>query len=122
MREDELHYETTEQDGFTIVKIDGSLTRANSEELRDRLEALVASDTAGVALDFEAVDYMDSSALGACAAVSKRMSREGARPFVMFGANRTVDKMWKLIGLDTVIPLLPDASAAVARMREAQGE
>ena len=122
MHEDELHIQTTEEDGFTFVKLEGSLNRANSEALRRNLEALVAADTAGVALDFETVDNMDSSALGACAAASKLMSKHGARPLVMFGANRTVEKVWTIVQLDTRIPIFPDAPSALASMREARSD
>lgn len=118
MHEETLQASESDRDGVTILRLEGGLTRANSEALRTRLDALVECDARGVAIDFEAVDYVDSSALGACAAVAKRMGQGGARPFVVFGANRMVAKMWRLIGLESRIPLLDDEETAMTRLGE----
>lgn len=118
MNEGALPIEVTEEDGFTIVRLEGSLLRTNHEELLERLEAIADTATRGVALDFERVDFLDSSALGSCAAAAKTMTRGGDRGYVVFGANRTIARMWNMVGIDQMVPLLPDRESAMAHLKE----
>ena len=104
------------RDPATIVRIEGKIIRENQAELRAKLEELMAAGALLVALDLDKVEYMDSSALGCCASVQKSL-RERAGLLVVFGASPNVEKMWKLIRLDLVIPLLADEKEAIARLR-----
>ena len=91
--------------GFAIVRVEGKVIRENQGDLRERLEGLLAQGTKGVALDLEKVDYMDSAGLGCCASVQKLIRDKAGGSLVVFGASSNIEKMWKLIRLDLVIPL-----------------
>ena len=118
MSQNHLKIDEHDEDGVRIVRLEGSLMRLNTDELRRRLGALESAETQGVALDFRTVDDIDSAALGAFAASTKAVTKNGARPYVMFGASRLVTRVWTMIGLDGLIPSFADKPSALARIRE----
>jgi len=106
----------TRQGEFPVVAIEGKVVRENQHELRTLLEDLVSNGARGIALNLEAVEYIDSAGLGCCAAVKKLMSSNGGGAMAVFGASQNIQKMWGLIRLDLVIPTFPDAEAALAHL------
>lgn len=106
-----------QRDAFTIVAVEGKLVRENQGELRAKLEELVDKGAKGIALDFAGVNYLDSAGLGCCASVQKLMQDRGSGALVMFGAPSNVEKTWRLIRLDLVIPVFPTEKEAVTRLR-----
>ena len=113
-----LDFEVIEQDGFTCIELEGSLTRATHEELGRQLAALAEAETRGVALGFGAVDFMDSTGMGACSQAADVVGRLGARPFVAYGMSQFVSRMWTMVGLDRKIPVFENRNEALARMKE----
>ena len=109
---------TEKKDYFSIVRLKGRVVRENQGNLRKALEEIVNAHTKGIALDFEAVDYLDSSGLGCCAAVHKLMSDKKSGSLVMFGASPNILEMWRLIKLDLVIPVLTGEKEALARLKK----
>ena len=108
---------TRKLDDVAIVNVKGRLLRENQSDLRKALEDLVSRPVKGVALDFEAVDYIDSSGLGCCASIQKLLLEKKAGPLVMFGASPNIQRMWKLIRLELVIPLCQNEKDALSRLR-----
>lgn len=104
-----------EEEGFPVVNVEGKVIRENQGELRKQLEELVTSGHRGIALNLEGVNYMDSAGLGCCAAVQKGLKQQSGS-LVVFGASPNIEKMWKLIRLDLVIPLVADKQTAFARL------
>ncbi len=108
---------TREQDGLVFVSVKGKVVRENQAELRRQLEAIIAAGMDGIALDFDRVDYIDSAGLGCCAAAHKLLREKGGGELVMYGASPNIQKMWKLIRLDLVIPVCKGRKEAVERLR-----
>jgi anti-anti-sigma factor len=108
-----------EKDGYAVVKVTGRMVRENQVELRKKLEEVIANGTKGIALDFGGVDYLDSAGLGCCASVQKLMHDKRSGSLVMFGASPNIEKMWKLIRLDLVIPFFKMEEEALAALQKA---
>jgi len=106
-------------EAFAIVELTGRIVRENQMELRSTLEEVIAGGGKGIALDFRKVEYLDSSGMGCCVSVLKRMHEEKRGILVVFGASPNIEKIWRLIRLDLVIPLFPDEASALARLRAA---
>ena len=104
---------------FAIVRVAGSVIRDNQAELRTKLEELIDTGIKGVALDFTGVDYVDSSGMGCCVCVLRRMHDRKCGIVVVFGASDDIVRVWKLIRLDVVIPIVPTEHEALARLRAA---
>jgi anti-anti-sigma factor len=101
------------------VQLSGQIVRENQLELRNVLESLGGPNVRAVALDLNALDYIDSSGLGTCAAARKSLREKGVTRMVAFGASPSVQKMWRLIRLDLVIPCLATEKEALAQLRPA---
>jgi len=108
-----------QHEDFTIVGVKGRVIRENQGELRKLLEEIVSRGIKGIALDFEAVDYIDSAGLGCCAAAYKLLQDKKSGALVMFGASPNIEKMWKLIRLDLVIPVYQKEKDALSRLQAA---
>ena len=111
-----MEISSEDRSGVSIVRVKGKVVRENRDELRRALEEIVERGTKGIALDFDGVDYIDSSGLGSCAAVQKKLDEKKAGPLVLFGASPNIAKMWKLIKLDLSIPLCADEREALERI------
>lgn len=105
------------EEEFAVIRVKGKVVRENQADLRKALEEAVAGGRKGIALDFGEVDYIDSSGLGSCAAVQKVMQDRKCGALVVFGASPNIERMWKLIRLDLVIPLTKNEKEALARLR-----
>jgi anti-anti-sigma factor len=103
-----------QKDGFGVVSVKGRIIRENQGSLRKALEDLAAQGIKGVALDFASVDYMDSAGLGCCASAQKLLHDKGGAALAVFGASQNVQRMWRLIRLDLVIPVLKDETEALS--------
>lgn len=102
------------RDGTAIVGVKGRLIRENQAELRKSLEDLVTEGLRGIVLDFQALEYVDSAGLGCCASMRKHLKDRTGGGLVCFGASPSIERMWKLIRLDLVIPLFKVEDEAVA--------
>ena len=105
------------QDDCAIVRVQGTVVRDNQAELREELEETIAAGARGIALDFHGVRYLDSSGMGCCVSVLKHLHDRCAGFIVVFGASPDIEKIWRLIRLDLVIPLYPNEEAALGRLR-----
>ena len=117
-----LQISVERHDETGVVRARGKIVRENQAELRKQLEELIAAGADGIALDLQGVSYMDSAGLGCCASVAKSM-REGAGAdrsafLVVFNASPNVEKMWKLIRLDLVIPICEEEKDALTVLAE----
>lgn len=99
-----------------ILALRGKVTRDDQESLREALLGLASEGLSGIALDFTAVEYIDSAGLGACASARKLLRDRAGVGLVMFGASPGVSKMWKLIRLDLVVPSFATEDAALVRL------
>lgn len=89
-------------------RIDASMAIRFKEDMR--VETAAGPDR--VILDLSAVDFIDSSGLGAIVAAMKQM--EAHRRLDLAGLTPVVDKVFRLTRMDTVFTLYPSLDAAVA--------
>ena len=101
-----------------VVRVSGRIVRDNQRELRVVLEEAVANEVQGIALDFRNVEYLDSSGMGLCVSALKHLHDRNSGSIVVFGASADIERVWKLIRLDLVVPLVADEEAALVRLRK----
>lgn len=112
-----MEIRTHRQEDFAVVSVKGRVVRENQGELRKALEETLSGTLRGIALDFRGVDYIDSAGLGACAATSRLLQDRACGRLVMFGASPNIERMWKLIRLELVIPFFTTESEALECLR-----
>ena len=101
-----------------VVEVSGRIAASESMDLTRRLEAhLAADEVRALVLDLSRVEYMSSAGLGTVVWLGKRM-REAKQGFALFGMRDRVAQVFKLSGLDRILPIYPDLEAAEAALEK----
>ena len=97
-----------------VVEVTGRVAASEAMDLTRRLEQhLEDGAVRPLVLDLSRVDYMSSAGLGMVVWLGKRM-RESKQGFALFGLRDRVAQVFKLSGLDRILPVYPDRAAAEA--------
>lgn len=91
-------------------RIDAAMAIQFKEEMRAETE----NGPDHVILDLSAVDFIDSSGLGAIVAAMKQL--DDHRQLDLAGLTPTVEKVFRLTRMDTVFKLYPSLGAALATL------
>ncbi|MBA9006249.1 MULTISPECIES: STAS domain-containing protein [Thermomonospora] len=94
-----LALHTTRQDGRVTVSARGSIDLHSSDDLRQRLEALVEAGHKEIVVDLTAVDFCDSSGLNVLVRAYKN-ARDHNASFSVTGAYGRVENVLHTTGLD----------------------
>lgn len=104
-----------------VVEVSGRIAASESLDLTRRLEDHLANPPVrGIVIDLSRVDYMSSAGLGTILWLGKRL-REEKQGFAVFGLRDRVAQVFKLSGLDRVVPVYPDLAAAEAAVEKGEG-
>ncbi|MEK0084127.1 STAS domain-containing protein [Benzoatithermus flavus] len=102
-----------ERDGHLVVRIDHQrFDAAFVPTFRAEMERLLAAGHRHLVLDLAAVEFMDSSGLGALVAVLKRLGDPARLP--VCGVRGPVAKLIRLTHLDKVLRLHDDVAHALS--------
>ena len=85
-------------------------------EFKDAMRTQTESGSDVVVLDLSAVQFIDSSGLGAIVASMKQMGRD--RKLALAGLTPTVEKVFRLTRMDSVFPLFTTLDGALNALRK----
>ena len=101
-----------------VVEVSGRIAASESMDLTRQLEAHLSNEAArALVLDLSRVDYMSSAGLGTVVWLGKRM-REAKQGFAVSGLRDRVAQVFKLSGLDRILPIYPDLAGAEAAIEQ----
>ena len=101
-----------------IVTLRGEIDAFTAPSLRDDLRRLVEeSGAVNVVADLEGVTFLDSSALGALVGILRRL-RERNGQLRIVQPRTPAARIFELTGLDAVLDIYPDRTAAVSAASE----
>ncbi|MGH1458482.1 MAG: STAS domain-containing protein [Paracoccaceae bacterium] len=104
---------TQETGDVLIVTVnENRIDAAVAIKFKDRMRDLTTEGPARVVLDISAVEFIDSSGLGAIVASMKQLGDK--RALELAGLSPTVEKVFRLTRMDTVFSLHKTAEEAVA--------
>ncbi len=86
-------------------------------QFKDAVRDLSANGPERVVLDMKAVDFLDSSGLGAVVAAMKQLG--SARKLELAALTPNVKKVFRLTRMDTVFCIHPDAESALGAIAKA---
>ena len=113
-----MEYNIRSAHGADVVEVSGRIAASEAMDLTRHLEAhLSADEVRAVVLDLSRVDYMSSAGLGTVVWLGKRM-REIEQGYAISGLRDRVAQVFKLSGLDRILPIYPDLAAAEAALEE----
>ena len=100
--------------GVLVLRVgEARLDAAKAPAFRDELIRRVEAGQTALVLDLSAVEFMDSSGLGALVSCVKRMGSRGT--LAVAGAKGAVARLFQLTRMDKVFALHDDVEAAVAQ-------
>lgn len=92
------------QSEVQIIKLNGIINSATSQDLRHRLNELIEKGAKIVLVDFQDVTFMDSSGLGALVLAFKTL-RAANRQLVLCSINEQVRILFELTSMDKVFDI-----------------
>jgi anti-sigma B factor antagonist len=100
----------------TILDLDGPLKLGPAQEtFRDQVQKLIEAGSPHVAVNLAGVTDLDSSGIGALVRAFTTVKRAGGK-CTFFSPPRRVQMLLKMVRLDTVLDLVEDEAAALARV------
>lgn len=111
-----MYLEFEKNSDILIVKLTGELDHHNAEEMRAKIDDRIdKSNINKLILDFEKVNFMDSSGIGAVVGRYKKMkAKDGSISIVNISKN--IKKVFELSGLFQIIKCYNDVSEALECM------
>ena len=112
-----MNIDTENRDGILIVRLlgerlDASIVPEFRRDIFDRINDQVRS----VVLNFESLEFIDSSGLAALVTILKCMGREGT--VVVCNANDIVTQMFKLTRMDRIFLMTDSEEQALRRFSQ----
>src|SRR5262245_24211513 len=101
--------------GITKVVLDGRLDIEGAASVDLKMNAIAASSKA-VLLDLQLVSFLASIGLRSLVIPARAIRSRGGR-VVLFGPNEMVGKVLKTSGIDSIIPVHHDLSAALTALQ-----
>ena len=103
--------------GVAVIELDGNITLGEgSSLLRASIEQALAQGYKSILIDFEGVDYIDSSGLGELVACNPLAGANGAR-IKLVNLQKRVHGVMQLTKLVTIFETFEDENVAVKSFR-----
>ena len=110
-----MELSTRSELNLQVVQVHGSrIDAAVAIEFKDGMRAKTDGGSETVVLDLSAVEFIDSSGLGAIVAAMKHMGV--TRKLTLAGLTPTVDKVFRLIRMDSVFKIFPTLDGALTEL------
>jgi anti-sigma B factor antagonist len=104
-----MKLECEQRKDVLVVRVcEKRIDSASAIEFKERMREAGQSGSALVLLDLSAVDFLDSSGLGAVVAVMKMLGPD--RKLELSGLTPTVEKVFRLTRMDSVFTIHPGAA------------
>jgi anti-sigma B factor antagonist len=103
----------------TILRVEGNLkVGETADAFRARVEGIVSKSGGALVLDLEALDYIDSTGVGAFVGALKAFQRAG-REILLAAPQRRVLSGLRVTHLDTLFRIYPTLGEALASLADA---
>jgi anti-anti-sigma factor len=108
-----LDLEAREENGVTVVEVEGKMTTTTSPEAEAYLSELLAEGTNQIVLNLEGVDFIASTGLRVILATGKKlMASEGK--MVICSLNPTVAEVFRMSGFSQMFAVCDTEDEALA--------
>lgn len=115
-----IYIDTRKAGDWLIVKVFGEVDQANSPDLLDYLLTQAAGPDPAVAVDASALEFIDSSGLGALVSVRMELARRD-REFAILDPTKPVARTLQVSGLDHVLRVVCSESELSATSSSEKG-
>ncbi|MBC6366332.1 STAS domain-containing protein [Algoriphagus sp. AK58] len=113
-----LRLEKSKETQFDILTLLGEVDASNSVILDKAIQELVESGAKHILVDGQGLEYISSAGLGVFMSYLEDFNDQGIWMGI-FGLPPRVYEVFKILGLDQLIPIFEDKSAAIGSLNEA---
>ncbi len=107
-----LQLERIKEGNKEILSLIGEVDASNSVLLDQSIQEILQQGTTCLLIDGSQLGYISSAGLGVFMSYLDDFSEQGIR-FAIFGLNEQVSEVFKILGLDRLIQIVPDKSTAI---------
>ena len=108
-----LQLERIKEGNKEILSLIGEVDASNSVLLDQSIQEILRQGTTFLLIDGSQLGYISSAGLGVFMSYLDDFSEQGIR-FAIFGLNEQVSEVFKILGLDRLIQIVPDKSTAIS--------
>lgn len=112
-----LRIEKIKEENKDILRLIGEVDASNSVLLDQSIQEIIQQSTSFLLIDGQELGYISSAGLGVFMSYLDDFSERGIR-FVIFGLNEQVEEVFKILGLNRLIAIVPDKSTAIRSSHE----
>ncbi|MBV8171707.1 MAG: STAS domain-containing protein [Candidatus Eremiobacteraeota bacterium] len=114
---DHATFTLREERNALVVDIHGELDISNHEQFRSFLRSGAGTSTAPMIVNLDGVGYLDSHAIAALAELSKRLSTNRRRLFIVARKEGPIGRILNTSNLGLAIPMCESLEDALLRTR-----
>ena len=107
-----LQLERIKEGNKDILRLIGEVDASNSVLLDQSMQEILQQGATFLLIDGYQLGYISSAGLGVFMSYLDDFSEQGIR-FAIFGLNDQVSEVFKILGLDRLIQIVPDKSTAI---------
>jgi anti-sigma B factor antagonist len=100
---------TTNQNGITVVRVEGQLIVGNRQDLKALVQEALEGGHRKFLIDCTDTGYIDSSGLGALVTIAKKV-RESGGELRLAGLNDDLRSLFELTKLDSLFHIAPSVA------------
>lgn len=111
-----LRLEKSKENQSDILSLYGEVDASNSVILDEAIQELVTAGSMSLLIDAKNLDYISSAGLGVFMSYLEDFQDKGIS-MKIYGLTPRVFEVFRILGLDQLIPIYPDKAAAFADYR-----
>lgn len=105
----------TKDNGVIVLAVDGNLDGEGTQDLEEKVVALLENGTDKLLFDFSDLDYINSSGLRVLVLAYQRLKKSSGTVAIC-GIKDYIQEVFEVSGYDKIFPLYPDKTAALGAM------
>lgn len=113
IRKSDISFETRTEDGIEVIDITGQLDAFTTPEVKVEFNKLTDSRHYKLVLNFEQVDYVNSTGIGAIVAVAQQVRRRKG-DLKLFGMKAEIRKVFDLVGASKILEIFATEQEALS--------
>jgi anti-sigma B factor antagonist len=105
-----IDIKTQNKEGYDLLVLKGEIDASNSVVLDQAIQKLVLEGSKSILVDGQELDYISSAGLGVFMSYLEDFQEQDIQ-FRIVSLTPRVLEVFKILGLDQLIPILPDESS-----------
>lgn len=106
-----ISIETQKENGHDLLILSGEVDASNSVLLDEAIQNLINGGSKSIMVDGQGLEYISSAGLGVFMSYLEDFQEHGII-LKIYSLTPRVYEVFKILGLDQLIPILPDKNAA----------